>query len=284
MRRRRLIAVVSVAAAGAAAGALVAHAVGRSSARPPCGSPKLGSLVYARGGTFLKLDFSTCKTTRAARLPAPRPTRSPDGRYTVFFENRLHSASLAADGLPLKVRDVRTGAVHTVASTLPIPGFTAWCGTALLYVVNRGGREVTLGDGIASARPPAFRSRTILPAGTKTSWNTIACRPGGRGFAVVAGPAGSDSPFGQEHRSIWLVSRGMPRRLTRPPAGTSDESPHWSSDGRWLAFVRTSAHGVGTLYAYDLRTRKLVGPLASLGKTTNYYGTHGWANQTAWSR
>jgi WD40-like Beta Propeller Repeat len=284
MRRRRPVAAAAVAIAGAAAGALVAHAVGRSSARPPCPSPKLGSLVYARGGAYLKLDFRTCKTSPAARLPATRRTRSADGRYVFFFENRLHSASLAADGLPLRVRGGRTGRVQTVATTLPTPGFAAWCGNALLYVVNRGGREVTMGDGIASASPPAFRSRTILRAGTTTSWNTIACRPGGRAFAVAAGPAGPDSPFGREHRSLWLVSGGTPRRLTRPPAGTSDESPQWSSDGRWVAFVRTSARRVGTLYAYDLRTRRLIGPLASLGKTTNYYGTYGWANQTAWSR
>jgi WD40-like Beta Propeller Repeat len=277
MRRRRLIAVIAVAIAGATAGALVARALGRSSAPPPCPSAELGSLVYARGGKYLKLDFRTCKTSPGARLPAPRPARSANGRYVFFFENRLHSASLAADGLPLKVRDVRAGAVHAIATTLPIPGFATWCGGALVYVIDRGGREVTHGDGIASAQPPAWRPRTILPAGTKTSWNTIACRPGGRAFAVAAGPAG------RVHHSLWLVTR-VARRLTSPPAGASDEAPHWSSDGRWLAFVRTSARGTGQLYAYEQSTKRLVGPLASLGKTTNYYGTYGWLNQTAWSR
>jgi hypothetical protein len=281
-----ILRVVAVVAAGAAAGAIVANAVSTSSRQPHCPPASLGTLLYKRGGTLLQFDFATCRTTHArARLTAGMPTEpSPDGRYVFFFDNRLHSASLAADGLPLMVRNRSTHAVLRVATTLPRAGFASWCGDALVYVVDRGGREVTLGDGIASARPPAFHSRTILPAKTKTSWNQIACRPGGGRFAVAAGPTGPDEPSGQEHRSLWLVTGGKPRRLTRPPARTSDEAPHWSADGRWLAFIRTTSHGAGRLYAYELRTRRLVGPIVDLGTTSNYFGTYGWSSQAAWRR
>src|SRR5207247_8865385 len=140
--------------------------------------------------------------------------------------------------------------VTVARGELHYPDFLTWCGTSLVYVIDHGGREVTLGDGIAVTGPPMWRSRTVLPTAGKTSWNSVACPTaaaaarGGGGLVVAGGPASDDVPFGHEHRSLWLVSptRGATPQLlsqTVPPAGETDELPMWSGDGRWIVFVRT---------------------------------------------
>ena len=111
--------------------------------------------------------------------------------------------------------------------------------------------------------------------------------------AAAAGPVTQDVPFGHEHRAIWLLpyTGGNWRPLEpAPPKGTSDELPLWSSDGRWIAFIRTTptgAAGVGRLYLLDLGARfngqaRVVGPIADVGVTGNYYGHYNWAAQIAW--
>jgi len=224
---------------------------------------------------------------------------SPDGRWLVFWEDSENSASLAADGLPLLALRVSGGrALEIARSELHYPDFLTWCGNTLVFVLNHGGRQVTTGDGIAGAAAPSWRAQTILPAGGRTSWNSVACPTvaaaarGGGGLVVAGGPTSDDVPFGREHRSLWVVSptRGArPQVLSQtvPPAGETDELPMWSSDGRWIVFVRTKAGGAsarGSLYAIDPFGGNLVGPIAAVGRTGDYYGAYGWANQIDWHR
>ncbi|HVU78678.1 MAG TPA: hypothetical protein VHC67_13945 [Gaiellaceae bacterium] len=263
----------------------VSRSTYRSYTQPPPYHQEIWLVDLATGAR--RMVFAEPPRTLA---PAMLQGFSPDGRRLLFFEDLDNGASLMADGLPLKAVDVRTGAVRRIGrGTLRDPGFTEWCGGSLLYVLNRGGRIVTLGDGLAAATPPRFDSRTILPAGGTTSWNSVACRPGGRSVAVAGGPVSDDSPFGQEHRSLWLapLDGSPPVRLTRPPGRLTDELPQWSADGRWLLFVRTKPGGLpatGALYALDVGSRRLVGPIVRLGRTGDFYGTYGWPNQLAWYR
>jgi len=231
--------------------------------------------------------------------PAVLQGFSPDGRWLLFWEDSYNSASLAADGLPFLAVRVTGGRPVTIAPyQLGKSTFLAWCGGSLVYVIDHGGREVTEGDGIAITSPPAWRSKTILPAGGKTSWNSVACptaaaaAKGGGGLAIAGGPTNGDSPFGQEHRSLWLVSPtpgAKPSRLSQTvaPKGQTDELPMWSRDGRWLLFVRTKPGGLsgrGSLYALDPFGGNLVGPIADVGTTGNSYGSYGWAGQIGWRR
>jgi hypothetical protein len=222
---------------------------------------------------------------------------SPDGRWLLFWEDVQNSASIAADGLPLFVVPATGGsAVRITSGELHYPDFLTWCGRSLVYVLDHGGREVTEADGIAAASPPGWRSRTILPSGGRTSWNSVACSTaaavaaGGPGLVVAGGPTGGDSPFGREHRSLWLGSASAGSKpsvlsQTVPPKGQTDELPMWSGDGRWILLVRTTGKsGRGALYALDPFGGDLVGPIAPVGTTGNYYGAYGWSSQIDWHR
>lgn len=213
---------------------------------------------------------------------------SPDGRWLLFWKDLYASASVLADGVPLVAVPVAGGRPRTLPRELYSNDYVSWCGNRLVYLLDRQGRMVTQGDGIASASPPSWRQATLLPSSGPTSWNTFSCGPGGT-LAVAAGPKNGDAPFGHEHRSIWLV-RGTKASVvtaTRPPHRTSDEWPSWSADGKWLLFVRTrwNGHGwPGSLYAVDLSSGRLVGPIAKVGTTGNYYGHYGWSSQLSWHR
>ena len=225
---------------------------------------------------------------------------SPDGRWLLAWEDSDNSASLAADGVPLIAVPLTSGKPVAIGKgTLIYGDFVSWCSDGqLAYVLDNGGREVTLGDRISFAGPPPQWPVTTPPpgagVGAHLSFVSPACSPPDLfEIAAAAGPVTQDEPFGQEHRSIWLLSYtgGNWHSLEPPPPqGTSDELPLWSSDGRWIAFIRTSragANGVGRLYLLDLGTRsdgqaRAIGPIANVGVTGNYYGHYNWAAQIAW--
>jgi dipeptidyl aminopeptidase/acylaminoacyl peptidase len=252
------------------------------------------------------LDPRTGGKRELFQLPKPKLAPpllygfSPDGRWLVAWEDTQNSASLAADGLPLvaiSVADGKTVQIGDARGTLVYRDFLSWCGNALAYVVNRGGRQVSLGDRVAFAAPPTWKP-TVTPGRLRDSNSYVspACSPPGLfELAAAVGPTTQDTPFGQERRRIWLLgyTGGNWHALgPTPPAGLSDELPMWSADGRWLAFIRSGptnkdagAHGV--LYLLDLGKQfngqaRLVGPLADLGSTGNYYGHYGWSYQLAW--
>lgn len=263
-----------------------------SGAGLPLYAPDGKSLAFVRGTAFWSVDVASGETRKLvdARPGQPVPVGfSPDGRFIVYrvYPN---ANSLAADGEALMVANVASGRTTEIASSIGRSDFVAWCGNRLAYVTNNGGRIVTDGDGIAVASAPSWRPSTVLPAAGTTSWNAVDCSGGT--LVVSAGPSSQDSPFGQEHRSLWTVAakpHATPRLLTgtRPPAGTTDELPMWSGDRRFVVFVRTTPGGVGgrgSLFAYDVVHRAVVGPIAHVGATNNYYGSYGWADRIAWRR
>ena len=233
-------------------------------------------LIYSEppsvGGPFLDVAFA------------------PDSSWVLFSIDPAGSADLPVDGLTHYAVNTQSGRLHTIAPFLA--GNDAWCGSSLVYVIDNAGRSVTDGDGIATTAPPAWASRAVLPARGATSFSEFVCRPGGASLALAGGPSSQDTPFGHEDRSIWLAparpgARAQRIAATVPPRGDTDELPMWSADGRWLLFVRTRPSGIsgeGTLEALDPASGRLVGPIAPVGVTTNYYGTYHWSGQIAWYR
>jgi len=196
---------------------------------------------------------------------------SPDSRWAFFWPDAQSSASLAADGMPLRVVSARGGQARTVVgSMLLIKDWIAFCGLRAV-IVSGAGRFTLSGKRLVVAGAPSWRPRPLTSA-KRLSWVSPACAPDGRRLAVAAGRSQpSFRRLDLQHRSLWLVSlpAGTPRRLTTPPrqATTSDELPRWSADGRYILFLRQgrARHERGDHYDIELvrlEDRRLFGPLA----------------------
>jgi dipeptidyl aminopeptidase/acylaminoacyl peptidase len=234
---------------------------------------------------------ATTRTRRLVYRPAAGDPRTPvvvrweRGDFVLFTLALLPASSANLDGLPLHAVSAGGGAAPRVANaSLSYPEFFARCGGRLAFVAGFD-RMTTRGKRIVLAGPPRWRGIDVSRDRGR-SWVSPACSPTGRLIAASAGRNWTQSRFGLERRSIWLLSADgrTRRRLTTPPPGRSDELPRWTSDGRGVLFVRSGpttlqAAARGSLFVVRL-DGGLAGPIVELGTTGNYYGRYGWAEQT----
>jgi hypothetical protein len=268
--------------------------------------PGLGSVVVRR----VRVDLATCATSPAPPLPkslatvrvtkdsqsivfagkvvlrvheshkgfpagSPGPIElegvSPDEKWILYAIDPMGSASLAADGLTLRAVSVATGRSRTVAGGLMYDDYRAWCGTRL--VMTAGGDRIAIHDKrLIVTQPPGWQARPLVSAPSR-AFGSLACD--GNGVIVQSQAAGGVNDDEQAFWSLWRVGTdGSMTRLTKPPRGDSDDSPHTSPDGRIVYFVR-SRRDVGALYA--LRGGRVVGPLLQLGADrSEYFGHREW--------
>ena len=222
---------------------------------------------------------------RAGNARTPLVLRWERGDVVLFRLALLPANSANLDGLPLHAVSAAGGRDRRVVdASLSYGEFFSRCGGRLALVAGFD-RMTTRGKRIVLAGPPGWRG-TDVSRDRGRSWVSPACSTTGRQIAVSAGRNWTQSRFGLERRSIWLLSPDgrTRRRLTAPPPGRSDELPRWTSDGRGIFFVRSGpttrdATAGGLLYVVTLDGR-LAGPLVRLGTTGNSYGRYGWAEQT----
>jgi hypothetical protein len=204
---------------------------------------------------------------------------SDDYNWVFFMIDPGGSASIAADGLTLRVVSTASSRPVRIARMLPYRDYLAWCGRTL--VITAGGwRVATDRKRLLVASPPDWRPRPLVTKPNR-SWGSLACAPG-RPWLVAQSQRQSDNPnFFATHWALWRVGLdGSTRRLTSPPRGFADESPRFSRTGSTLLFVR-SRKGSGRLYA--LRGARQAGPLLSLGNSLGYYGHQNWWFSADWS-
>lgn len=195
---------------------------------------------------------------------------SGDRRWLFFTIDPGSSASIAADGLVLRVISTHGGRVHKLGTMLVTNDRLSWCGGRLVF---SGGNDRIAWHNkrLLTASPPNWRVRELVPDRGR-AWGSLVCAPDGRSVAVQSQRESIDANF---NHGKWALSQigldGTERQLTRPPHGSVDESPVFS--GQTLFFVRTTwLHGV--LYALD--KGRVVGPFAWLGYSLGYYGHHAW--------
>ena len=204
---------------------------------------------------------------------------SADARWIFFMIDPGGSASIAADGLTLRVVSASGGHPSKVARMLPYPDYLAWCGGRLVFT-GGGDRVATHGKRLLVASPPRWRPRPLVDA-PERAWGSLACAPDGRSLVAQSQRASNDPGFFAPRWALWRVGLdGSVRRLTSPLRGYADDSPRFSRDGRVLGFVR-SHRGVGSLYVR--RGRRVVGPVLSLGSNVGYYGHRDWWLNVSWS-
>jgi hypothetical protein len=161
---------------------------------------------------------------------------------------------------------------------LPSEDFVSRCGQRLVVVAGPdryATHDKRLVAFVPSTRWPGWHVVDVSRDRTR-SWVTPACSFDGRTIAASAGRNWLERPIGTEARGIWTLSLdGRSRkRLTTPPRGSTDELPIWA--GTSILFVRsgpTSADGTASGALYLVKPGGTVtGPLAKLGRTTNFYG------------
>jgi hypothetical protein len=220
------------------------------------------SLVY-RGRTVF--------TERRRRWPLWPLGVSPDRRWVLFTIDPYNSASIPADGLPIRVVAAGGGRVRTLPLMLLDASYRTWCGGRL--VLTAGGDRIAWHDKrLIEASAPDWTPRALVAAPGR-SFGASTCAPDGRSVVVQSQRSSIDADFWSGSWALWRVSLdGRATQLTHPPKGYVDESPRFAPDGT-LYFVR-STRGHGKLYA--LRGGHVVGPLLSLGYSLGYYGAQNW--------
>jgi hypothetical protein len=233
----------------------------------------------------------------------PRPgaslelaTFAADGKWLVFWENASGSASIAADGLPLEASPVpgpgagRRGPVggapvRVAAAVLPNADLVSSCGAGIVFA-DGAGRETSLGKRLAIASPPTWRPHLLTPS--RLSFVSPVCPASGARIIATAGPSRPARVFGEEGRSLFVVSPsgGSLQQLTdSPPSGITDESPQLTHNPRDILFIRSGptnldAQTTGQLYVAHVRPRyyaTVLGPFAALGPVSDYYGAYAWS-------
>lgn len=225
------------------------------------------------------------RVPRGKRAPPVVAGWSPDGRWILFWSDLWGSASIAADGLPLRAVRVRGGRPVRVASpVLVYPDFLSWCGRTLVVAAG-GDRYVNVGKRLVRTGPPGWDRRVLLDD-PRRSYIWPSCSPDGRSVVATSAPDRPIARFGVERRSLWLVGidGSGALRLTRA-RGVADEVPRWTPDGRWVMFVRRhrGCRGPGRLFFLRVlpgvgRRGELLGPLAVLDRRLGcgYYGHPAW--------
>jgi Tol biopolymer transport system component len=175
---------------------------------------------------------------------------SPDGQQILYWMDPLFSASVLADGVPLRAVPAGGGSPKSLVGTiLPLSEFLDWSpdGTTLALVAG-GGREARDGKGIAVTTLPG-ELQTVTDSALSARYP--AWSPDGAWIAFSAGPAaarpadGAPTPTPAAAPAIWLVRPdGSEAHALLPDTGQAPaERPRWSSDGQSIRFVRPPADG-----------------------------------------
>jgi hypothetical protein len=256
-----------------------------------------GSLVVARsrrtrGSIWVLLGPRRTLNQVAASRRGPPQLAAVSPGLVAFWIRLGGSGSIAADGLPLEVKDWASGirGARLADATLLYRDYVSKCGRSLVVAAGAG-RYASNNKRLLIATPSTADRRWAIrdfSHDRTRSWVSPACSPDTRWVAAAAGPH-KVGRFGREARSIWrLATRGSSRRqLTRPLAGKTDETPRWSADGRFLLFLRSGptrgdATALGSIYLVPSAGGRAIGPFASIGPAVNYYGRYGWADVLDW--
>jgi dipeptidyl aminopeptidase/acylaminoacyl peptidase len=223
---------------------------------------------------------------------------SKDGRFLLFWQGDVVSASAMADGLPLLRLPLDGGAPLEVADvTLLHPDFWSESPTDQHVALTVGsGRETWTHKQIALLDLETG-SLEHLTEKTVAAFSPV-FSPDGQQIAYVAAPdvgyAGGGDPAkaGAAQRRIWVMNAdgSNQRPLTDDPA-YRDERPLWSVSGTHLLFARVDGDDRVSLWLLDVASDNLekvvdeLGPLP--GPTFDWFGYYGhveWEQLFDWQR
>lgn len=212
----------------------------------------------------------------------------PSGEGVFYWLNSLHSASLAADGMPLW--SLRFGdAEPTLLSTgLAHPGWQALSPQGQLLMVTGGGRTIWRGKSLTITDPGTGSSTLPNPDGFVTLDPSYS--PDGRRIAFVAAKdLGNVLGFSNPDelvdwvatRTLWIENADGSDAHSLKTAGTGIYQPVWSKDGSRILYVQNNS--LWTIGANGDNPEKILGPFPDWKDQFGYYG-YIWHDEFAWFR
>lgn len=257
-------------------------------------------LVHKKDGSFHGVELLNVANT----LNGPQttwyrvPTRfTPSSGYTtpaigvvtvlprhqglLFSLDPFHSASIAADGLPLYEL---AGPGTTPSKLGSMVGSAVSLSAGAHFAIGAGGDRYAWRTKHAIACSTGSHCATVPAPGRHLSLEP-AWSPNASVLAYVVARASRSNNFFQPTirrwyatRHLWLLAKGSRPRVVPASRGAAD--PRWSQDGRSVLFVANDS--LWLLSRLDAQPVRIAGPLFRPSSWPSYYGQIDWIDQFAW--
>ena len=216
----------------------------------------------------------------------------PDGKGLLYWVDPVHSASLAADGMPLNSLQLGSTQPKTLAFGLDRPGWLSLAPRNNILMVKGGGRIVWAGQSLTVINVSSGDVRDLKNPPGCVAIDPSLSKDGSRIAFVAAKDLGAKTWGFDNNQDLmaWVASRTLwveqvngsgAHPLTS--AGRGIYQPCWSRDGSHILYVRDNC--LWLIGADGGEPGEICGQIAAddpTGGAFGYYGFISYGSKMAW--